>query len=135
MQYKAPLRDLRFVSEEVLDMPSHYQRFERGQAADIELVRSIWEEGAKFCENELIPLNKIGDEEGCTFQDGDVTTPTGFKQAYDKFVESGWSSLACPTEYGGQNMPESVALVFMEMMIACNHSWSMYYIYIYIYIT
>jgi len=126
MNYKVPLKDIRFVANEVLDMPTHYSQFTKGQAAEPELVDAIFDEAAKFCENELEPLNRIGDEEGCKFDNGEVSTPKGFKEAYDKFVENGWPGLAGPTEYGGQGMPESVALVIMEMMIASNHSWSMY---------
>lgn len=126
MNYKVPLRDMKFVSDEVLGMPEHYSKFTKGQAAEPELLDAIFEEAAKFCENELAPLNSVGDEEGCTFDNGAVTTPTGFKEAYQRFVENGWPGLVGPTEYGGQGMPESVGLIMMEMMIATNHSWSMY---------
>lgn len=126
MNYKVPLKDLKFVSDEVLDMPGHYSKFTKGRKAEPELLSAIFEEAAKFCENELEPLNKIGDEEGCTFDNGVVTTPKGFKEAYKNFVDNGWPALVGPEEYGGQGMPESVGLVMMEMMIASNHSWSMY---------
>lgn len=126
MNYKVPLKDIAFVSNEVLDMPTHYSKFTKGQAAEPELLEAIYSEAAKFCENELQPLNVVGDEEGCKFDNGVVTTPTGFKEAYDRFVENGWPALCGPTEYGGQGMPESVGLIMMEMMIATNHSWSMY---------
>jgi len=104
----------------------NYSKFTKGQLAEPELVEAIFEEAAKFCENELEPLNKVGDEEGCTFDNGKVTTPKGFKEAYDQFTEAGWQGLAGPEEYGGQGMPESIGLVMMEMMISSNHSWSMY---------
>ena len=126
MNYKVPLKDIRFVANEVLDMPTHYTKFSKGKLAEPELVDAIFEEAAKFCENELEPLNKTGDEEGCTFDNGKVTTPKGFKEAYDQFTEAGWQGLAGPEEYGGQGMPESIGLVMMEMMISSNHSWSMY---------
>ena len=126
MNYKVPLRDIKFVSEDVLNMPAHYASFSKGQTAEPELLSAIFDEAAKFCENELEPLNKIGDEQGCRFDNGSVTTPDGFKAAYQKFVENGWPGLVGPEEYGGQGMPESVGLVMMEMMIASNHSWSMY---------
>ena len=126
MNYKVPLRDMAFVANEVLDMPGHYAQFERGKAVDQDTLDAIFSEAAKFCENELEPLNKIGDEVGCKFENGEVTTPPGFKEAYKSFVENGWSTLCGPEEYGGQSMPESVGLVFMEMMIGANHSWSMY---------
>lgn len=126
MNYKVPLKDIKFVAQEVLDMPTHYSKFTKGKAAEPELVDAIFEGAATFCENELVPLNKVGDEEGCHFKDGVVTTPTGFKKAYDDFVAQGWPALCGPVEYGGQGMPESVGLTMMEMMISSNHSWSMY---------
>lgn len=126
MNYKAPLRDIKFVREDLLDMASHYSRFERGQLADPETIDAIYEEAAKFCENELVPLNKIGDEVGCKFENGEVTTPPGFKEAYKNFVDNGWPLLSAPSEYGGQGMPESISLVMAEMLISSNHSWSMY---------
>lgn len=126
MNYKVPLKDMAFVANEVLDMPAHYAKFARGKTVDQETLDAIFSEAAKFCENELEPLNKIGDEVGCKFENGEVTTPPGFKEAYKSFVENGWSTLCGPEEYGGQEMPESVGLVFMEMMIGANHSWSMY---------
>lgn len=126
MNYKVPLKDIKFVSNNVLGMQEHYSKFTKGQAVDAETLEAIYEEAAKFCENELEPLNKIGDEEGCKFDNGVVTTPKGFKEAYDSFVANGWPALCGPEEFGGQDMPESVGLVFMEMMIASNHSWSMY---------
>ena len=126
MNYKVPLKDIKFVAREVLDMPAHYSRFTKGQAAEPELVDAIFEEAAKFCENELVPLNQSGDEEGCHFENGVVTTPKGFKESYQQFVDNGWPGLCGPTEYGGQGMPESVGLIMMEMLISSNHSWSMY---------
>ncbi len=126
MNYKVPLKDMKFVSEEVLDMPGHYTKFTKGQQAEPELLEAIYQEAAKFCENELEPMNASGDKEGCHFNDGEVTTPKGFKEAYTSFVENGWPALCGPAEYGGQGMPESVGLVMMEMMISSNHSWSMY---------
>ncbi len=126
MNYKIPLKDIKFVADEVLNMPEHYSKFTKGQAAEPELVDAIFQEAAKFCENELIPINQSGDEEGCHFDNGEVTTPKGFKETYQDFVANGWPALTGPVEYGGQGMPESIGLTMMEMMIACNHSWSMY---------
>ena len=126
MNYKVPLKDMKFVSDEVLDMPSHYAKFTKGRLAEPELLEAIYQEAAKFCENELEPLNASGDKEGCHFNEGEVTTPKGFKEAYSRFVENGWPALCGPAEFGGQGMPESVGLIMMEMMISSNHSWSMY---------
>lgn len=126
MNYKVPLKDLKFVAQEVLDMPTHYAKFTKGKNADPDTVDAIYEEAAKFCENELVPMNQSGDEQGCTFSNGNVSTPDGFKEKYHEFVANGWPALCGPEEYGGQGMPESVGLVMMEMMISSNHSWSMY---------
>ena len=105
MNYKVPLRDIRFVTNEVLDMPAHYSSFAKGKLAEPELVDAIFEEAAKFCENELVPINQSGDAEGCHFDNGDVTTPKGFKEAYQTYVQNGWPGLNCPSEYGGQGLP------------------------------
>ncbi len=126
MNYKVPIKDIKFVRNELLDMPNHYSKFTKGKLAEPDLVDAILEEGAKFCENELVPINQSGDEEGCHFDNGVVTTPKGFKEAYDSFVAGGWPGLNCPVEYGGQGLPESMGLVLMEMLISANHSWSMY---------
>lgn len=126
MNYKVPLKELKFVMDEVLEMPEHYLKFTKGHAAEPELVDAVLQEAAKFCENELVPLNKVGDEEGCHFNNGEVKTPSGFKTAYDQYVANGWPALCAPPEFGGQGMPESIGLVMMEMMISTNHSWSMY---------
>lgn len=126
-EYKTPLRDIRFVRDELLDFPGHYQSLPGCEEATPDLVDSILEEGAKFVEEVLAPLNRVGDEEGCTWSEGGVvTTPGGFKEAYQKFIDGGWPGLAAPTEYGGQGLPESLALSLGEMMGAANWAWSMY---------
>jgi len=126
MNYQVPLKDIRFVAKEILEMPVHYTRFTKGQSAEPDLVDAILSEAAKFCENELVPLNQSGDQEGCHFNNGEVTTPKGFKEAYQEFVANGWPALTAPVEFGGQGMPESLGLTIMEMLISSNHSWSMY---------
>ena len=92
--YKAPLRDVRFLMNEVFDYPAQYQTLASGQNADKDTVDMILEGAADYCENVLSPLNQSGDEEGCTFNNGEVTTPKGFKEAYDQFVMSGWQGLS-----------------------------------------
>ena len=109
--YKAPLREIKFVMDELLDMPSHYASIPAyAETATPEMVDAIIAEGARFCEQELAPLNRVGDTEGCVRneEDGSVKTPTGFKEAYAKFVEGGWPSLAHEEEWGGQGLPESL---------------------------
>ncbi|MFK5058090.1 acyl-CoA dehydrogenase, partial [Klebsiella pneumoniae] len=79
-----------------------------------------------FCEEVLSPLNLPGDEEGCHFENGKVTTPKGFKDAYEQYVAGGWQGLSHPTEYGGQGLPMSLGLIKTEMMGAANWSFAMY---------
>lgn len=126
--YKAPLREIKFVMDEVLDMPGHYASIPAyAEVATPDMVDAIINEGAKFCENVLAPLNRVGDTEGCTrHEDGSVTTPTGFKEAYQQFVEGGWPSLAHEEEHGGQGLPESLGIVMSEMVGTANWSWGMY---------
>ena len=85
--YKAPLRDMRFVLHEMLDA-EQLSKLPGFEEATSDTIDAIIEESAKFCEDKLLPLNRIGDEEGCTFENGVVRTPTGFKQAYDDFVDA-----------------------------------------------
>ena len=124
--YKAPQKDMNFVLNEVLNIGSHYQSLPGGEEATMDLVESIIEEGAKFSERVIAPLNRSGDEEGCKFEDGVVTTPEGFKEAYAQYVEAGWPSLSHNPEYGGQGLPESLGIVMSELIGTANWSWSMY---------
>ncbi|WP_409524899.1 acyl-CoA dehydrogenase C-terminal domain-containing protein [Nitrincola sp. MINF-07-Sa-05] len=125
-EYKAPLRDMQFILNEVLEMDKHYQGLPGCEEATPDMIAAILEEGAKFAERVLSPLNQIGDQQGCTFKDGTVTTPEGFKEAYQQFVEGGWPSLAHDPAHGGQGLPESLGIVFNEMVGTANWSWSMY---------
>lgn len=124
--YKAPLRDMRFLMNEVFDFPAHYAGLSNGGDADPDTVNAIMEECAKFCEEELAPLNLPGDQEGCHFEEGKVTTPKGFKEAYQHYAEGGWQGLSHPTEYGGQGLPMSLGLIKSEMMGTANWSFTMY---------
>jgi alkylation response protein AidB-like acyl-CoA dehydrogenase len=125
--YKAPLRDMQFVRDELLGFPEHYASLPGCAEATPDVVSSILEEGARFAEEVLSPINRSGDQEGCTWSTGGVVkTPAGFKEAYQKFVEGGWPSLAAPTEYGGQGLPESLGLSLAEMLGEANWAWSMY---------
>src|SRR3569623_1941281 len=124
--YKAPLRDMRFLINEVFDYPSHYASLSNGKDADPDTVNAILEECAKLCEETLAPLNLSGDEEGCKFENGAVRTPKGFKEAYTQVVEGGWQGLSHPAEYGGQGLPMSMGLFKTEMMGTANWSFNMY---------
>lgn len=125
-QYKAPLRDMRFLMNEVLDYPKHYAGLSNGGDATPDMIDAILDGAAALCENVLAPLNLSGDNEGCRFKDGVVTTPAGFKDAYAQFVAGGWQGLSFPTEYGGQGLPMSVNVFKSEMMGAANWSFNMY---------
>ncbi|AFT69207.1 Acyl-CoA dehydrogenase [Alloalcanivorax dieselolei B5] len=124
-EYKVPLRDMRFVLNEVLDLDAHYAKLGL-EEVNSELLNAFLEEGAKFAENELAPLNRSGDEEGCHFEDGVVTTPQGFKEAYAKYVEGGWPAMGGDPEFGGQGLPGSASIAISEMTGTANWSWSMY---------
>ncbi|MCL4145255.1 UNVERIFIED_CONTAM: hypothetical protein GTU68_057643 [Idotea baltica] len=125
-EYKAPQRDIKFVLNEVLNVEQHYQQLPGFEEATSDVVDAIIEEGAKFSERVLSPLNQIGDQQGCRFEDGVVTTPDGFKEAYEQFVEAGWPSLPHKPEWGGQGLPESLGIVINELIGTANWSWSMY---------
>ena len=105
--YTAPVNDLKFIINEVHDFDKHYADVFPGQeGVNQETLDMVLSEVAKFCENELGPLNEIGDQEGCTWKDEQtVTTPTGYKAAHDQYVEGGWQGLSMPEEYGGQGLP------------------------------
>ena len=124
--YKAPLRDIKFVMSELLDSEQHYASLNGGEDATPDMVDAIVAEGAKFCEQVLSPLNQVGDEEGCALTKDGVKTPTGFKEAYQKYVESGWPSMTADPNYGGQGLPHSLGLVMSEMVGTCNWSFGMY---------
>lgn len=124
--YKAPLRDLRFVREELLGYAAHYQSLPACRDATPDVVEAILEEGARFCEEVLAPLNRVGDREGCRWSEAGVTTPSGFREAYRRYVEGGWPSLAHAPEYGGQGLPESLGMAVTEMVGSANWAWGMY---------
>src|SRR3989344_110825 len=125
-QYKAPLRDVRFLLNEVFDYEGHYKALPGGDEATPDMIDAILEGCATFCEEVLAPLNLPGDLEGCTIQDGEVTTPKGFKEAYKEYVAGGWQGLSHPKEYGGQELPMSLNLLKAEMMGTANWSFTMY---------
>jgi alkylation response protein AidB-like acyl-CoA dehydrogenase len=124
--YKAPIRDIQFSLFELLDYEQHYATVPGCEDATPDTVNAIVEESAKFCENVLAPLNRVGDEQGCKWDDGVVTTPDGFKEAYAQFVEAGWPSMTHNTDHGGQGLPASLGTVLSELTGSANWSWGMY---------
>ena len=123
--YKVPVNDYLFLFNDVLDMQSKYKHVQGGDEATTDMVEAIFTEAAKFCENELAPIYQSGDE-GCTWDDGVVTTPAGFKEAYQTFIEAGWTTLTGSTDMGGQGLPASIGIAINEMMTTANWAWAMY---------
>ncbi len=123
--FKSPVRETLFVMNELLDFEKHYADLGFDDASP-DMVEAIFAEAAKFTDNVLAPINASGDEEGCKWEDGVVTTPAGFKEAYQQYVEGGWPSMTHPVEYGGQGLPYSLASSLAEWFSGANHSWAMY---------
>src|SRR5476649_1432266 len=123
--YTAPVDNFRFVLNDVLQVGDTFARLGLTEATP-DLLDAIIEEAGKFCENEIQPLNLSGDTEGCTFENGVVRTPKGFKEAYNKFREGGWTATTCDPEYGGQGLPATVGFAVTEMITAANQAFGMY---------
>ncbi|GAC1390357.1 MAG: acyl-CoA dehydrogenase C-terminal domain-containing protein [Variovorax sp.] len=126
--YNPPLRDMQFVMHEVLKVVDEYKGMPRHADVDADTINAILEEGGKFASEVTLPLNISGDEEGCTLnrETHEVTTPTGFKDAYAKYVEGGWAALSCDPQYGGQGLPFAVNQCVYEMLNSANQAWTMY---------
>jgi alkylation response protein AidB-like acyl-CoA dehydrogenase len=127
-KYAAPLTDMRFVMFDLLKADVQYARLPGGETATRDVLDAILDEAAKFAEQVLAPLNAVGDEEGCRFDKatGNVTTPAGFKQAYEQYIAGGWGGLTAPEQYGGQHLPESIGAPLKEMLDSANLAWGMY---------
>ena len=126
--YRAPLRDMRFVFDEVLDASNVLQGLPDQGEFSSDLADAILEEAAKLAENVLAPLNGPGDQQGCQYdpQTKAVTVPQGFKEAYKQFAEGGWTALACSPEFGGQGLPHVLNMLVEEMICSANLSLGMY---------
>ncbi len=123
--YRAPVTDIKFVLNEVLQF-QNYSNLPGFADATPDLIDAILDEGAKFMEEVVAPLNQVGDREGCKWDNGVVTTPTGFKAAYKQYCEAGWGGLTAEQEYGGQGLPYVLGLIQAELISSANLSFGMY---------
>jgi len=123
--YHAPLTDIRFALHDVLQVEPMFASL-GFEDAGRETLDAVLDECARLCETVLAPLNRIGDEVGVRFDKatGAVTTPTGFKDAYDQFVEGGWTGISAPAEFGGMGLPHGIGICLEEMIDAANLAWS-----------
>ncbi len=124
--YMPPLDDISFLLNDVFDFDAQMAALPRHDGLTAELAASILGEGGRFCAEILEPLNRSGDEEGCTLADGVVRTPAGFASAYRSFVDAGWTSLSGDPEYGGQGLPRVVQILLDEMLSSTNLSFGLF---------
>ena len=124
--YEAPLRTMRFVIEEVLAAPRQWAAIPSFADLDAETAAEVLIQAGRFASQVLLPLNAVGDRQGCRLEGGRVRTPDGFPAAWRAFVEGGWPALACDSEWGGQGLPQLLNAALFEMLVAANHAWTMY---------
>ncbi|MEZ5560684.1 MAG: acyl-CoA dehydrogenase C-terminal domain-containing protein [Pseudomonadales bacterium] len=127
------LTDMRFVIHEVLDFEGHYRALGAASEGprpaavpDRALIDAVIDEGHRFADAELEPINRSGDAQGCRLADGEVSTPEGFKEAYATYVAGGWAGLIGAPEFGGQGLPHSLSLFLEDLMCCANMAWTMY---------
>ena len=123
--YTAPVEDMMFLFDKLRNN-KNYNEIEKYKEVNSELVKNILDEAAKINQNIILPLAKIGDENPTVLENGIVRTPPGYKEAYTKFIEDGWTSLSCDPKYGGQGMPKTVSAFFDEMLSSASLSFKLY---------
>jgi alkylation response protein AidB-like acyl-CoA dehydrogenase len=126
--YNPPLRDMQFVMHEVLDLPAAFKQLPPHADIDADTMNAVLEEAGKFAAEVAFPLNRIGDEQGCSLDKTthEVKTPEGFKAAYTQYVQGGWPALSCDPAYGGQGLPFAINNFLYEMLNSANQAWTMY---------
>ena len=123
--YNAPVEDMLFLYEKLRDN-KNYNEIDKYKEVTTDLVKNILEEAAKINQNLILPLAKAGDENPAVLENGVVRTPPGYKEAYKKFIEDGWTSLSCDPKYGGQGMPKTVSAFFDEMLSSASLAFKLY---------
>ena len=123
--YIAPVEDMMFLFEKLRNN-KNYNELEKYKEVSSDLVKDILQEAAKINQNLILPLAKVGDENPAVLENGVVRTPPGYKEAYQKYIEDGWTSLSCDPKYGGQGMPKTVSAFFDEMLSAASLSFKLY---------
>eukprot|EP01064_Diplonema_japonicum_P001471 TRINITY_DN1094_c0_g1_i1.p1 TRINITY_DN1094_c0_g1~~TRINITY_DN1094_c0_g1_i1.p1 ORF type:complete len:621 (+),score=187.58 TRINITY_DN1094_c0_g1_i1:72-1934(+) len=127
LSYKAPAKEINFLFNDVLDMQEHYKTLPEGVSEECtpEFLNDVIDASNQLASEALLPCYMSGDD-GCVWKNGDVTTPKGFKEAFEAYKEGGWQALNFPSEYGGMNMPLSLSLVKNEICSTANWAWFMY---------
>jgi alkylation response protein AidB-like acyl-CoA dehydrogenase len=125
-KYVPPLREMRFVIEEVLRIPERWPALQGRAEIDVDTASRVLEEAGRFAAEVIAPINAAGDIEGCSCAEEQVRTPAGFRQAWRAFIDAGWPLLACDEEDGGQALPHVLNAALYEMLSAANHAWTMY---------
>ena len=123
--YTAPVEDMLFLFEKLRDN-KNYNQLKKYDEVSTDLVKDILDEAAKINQNLILPLAKIGDENPAVLENGVVRTPPGYKEAYQKYIEDGWTSLSCDPKFGGQGMPKTVSAFFDEMLSSASLSFKLY---------
>ncbi|MEI7783472.1 MAG: acyl-CoA dehydrogenase C-terminal domain-containing protein [Betaproteobacteria bacterium] len=126
--YNPPLRDMQFVMHEVLELPAALKQLPPHADMDADTMNAVLEEAGKFAAEVAFPLNRIGDEQGCSLDKTthEVRTPEGFKAAYAQYLQGGWPALSCDPAYGGQGLPFAINNFLYEMLNSANQAWTMY---------
>ena len=121
--YAAPLRDMRYLLEQVFDYESTLAGLEGYEEVSLDVVMAVLDSAATFARDVVLPINLPGDDVGCSFDAGVVTTPAGYKEAYRQYCEGGWTALAAEEQYGGQGLPASLGLLVREFMASGSMSF------------
>src|SRR5690606_14224900 len=124
--YTPPLRDMQFVIEQDLELPSAWAQMAGFEDMDASTALQRLEEAGRYAADVLAPINGPADLQGCHFDNGKVVSPDGYVDAYRSFVEGGWPALACDPAFGGQGLPNALNCAVLEMLTAANHAWAMY---------